>query len=150
MNKRVRKKSADDDPVCICGYSRIGLPETDHPCPECGSTKLAVYQSSFSYYGWIFACAGSLISFVHSAVVLGTLTMSLEMPEILYFGPWLYVSVPLGFLSLFCTAVSMVKREPRRKSVRNIGMALLSGLLFPVGGFIALIIYVAGGGMWTV
>ena len=150
MNKRVRKKSADDDPVCICGYPRIGLPETDHPCPECGSTRLAVYQGSFSYYGWIFACAGSLISFVHSVVVLGTLTMSLEMPEILYFGPWLYVSVPLGFLSLFCTAVSMVKREPRRKSVRNIGMALISGLLFPVGGFIALIIYVAGGGMWTV
>ena len=123
---------------------------TDHPCPECGSTKLAVYQSSFSYYGWIQAWLGAEISFVHSVVIFGTLGMSLELPDILYYGPWLYVSVPLGFLSLLCTVVSMVKREPKRKSVRNVGMALLSGLLFPVAGFIALLIYVAGGGMWTV
>ena len=139
-----------EDPICVCGYSKSGLPSLESLCPECGSTKLAVYQSSFSYYGWVMACAGAMISFVHSVVVLGTLIGSLELPEVFYFGPWLFVSVPLGFFSLICTVVSMVKREPRRKSVRNVGVALLSGLLFPVGGFILLLIYVALGGMWTV
>ena len=138
-------------PICVCGYSMVGLPETDHPCPECGSTKLAVYQPSFSYYGWIFACAGSLITFVHSVVVLGTWMMSLRMPEMLYRGPWGYVSVPFGFISLICTVISMLKREPKRKSVRNVGLALVSGLFFPVALFIALIIeVVVFGGMWTV
>ena len=150
MEETVHTSSPDDEPLCVCGYSKVGLPEADHPCPECGSTKLAVYQSSFSYYGWVMACAGAMISFVHSVVVLATLIGSLELPEVFYFGPWLFVSVPLGFFSLICTVVSMVKREPRRKSVRNVGVALLSGLLFPVGGFILLLIYVALGGMWTV
>lgn len=150
MDEPVPTASVDDEPLCVCGYSKVGLPETDHPCPECGSSKLAVYQSSFSYYGWVMAFAGAWISFVHSVIVLGTLIGSLELPEVIYLGPWLFVSVPLGFFSLICTVISMVKREPRRKSARNVGVALLSGLLFPVGGFILLLIYVALGGMWTV
>ena len=140
-----------EDPICVCGYSKAGLPETDHPCPECGSIKLAVYQSSFSYYGWILGGLGTWISFVHSVVGAGSLLSSMYLPEIFFFGPWLYICVPLGIFSLFCTAISMVKREPRRKSVRNVGFALASGLLFPAALFIALIIDVlVFGGMWTV
>ena len=138
-------------PICVCGYSKVGLPETDHPCPECGSTKLAVYQSSFSYYGWILGGLGTWISFVHSVVGAGLLLKNLLPMSPLFYGPWLFICVPLGILSLICTAISMVKREPRRKSVRNVGFALVSGLLFPVALFIALIIdVVVFGGMWTV
>lgn len=139
-----------DEPLCVCGYSKIGLPETDHPCPECGSVLLAAYQSSYSYYGWNVALLGAGIAFVHSLFVLVSIDMGLEPPEILFFAPWLFICVPLGGLSLLYAVISVVKREPKRKSVRNVGMALLSALLFPVGGFIALLIYVAGGGMWTV
>ncbi len=71
MEETVHTNSVDDDPICVCGYSKSGLPENDHPCPECGSTKLAVYQSSFSYYGWVMAFAGELISFVHSDDLVG-------------------------------------------------------------------------------
>ena len=151
MEETVYTTSLDDEPICVCGYSKVGLPESDHPCPECGSTKLAVYQSSFSYYGWILGGLGTWISFVHSVVGAGSLLSSMFLPEIFFFGPWLYICVPLGMLSLICTAISMVKREPRRKSVRNIGFALVSGLLFPAALFIALIIDVlVFGGMWTV
>ena len=140
-----------EDPICVCGYSKVGLPETDHPCPECGSTKLAVYQSSFSYYGWILGGLGTWISFVHSVVGAGLLLNNLLPMSSLFYGLWVFICVPLGILSLICTAISMVKREPRRKSVRNVGFALASGLLFPVGLFIALIIDVlVFGGMWTV
>ena len=140
-----------DEPLCVCGYPKSGLPLLESLCPECGSTKLAVYQSSFSYYGWILGGLGTWISFVHSVVGAGSLLSSMFLPEIFFFGPWLYICVPLGMLSLICTAISMVKREPRRKSVRNIGFALVSGLLFPAALFIALIIDVlVFGGMWTV
>jgi hypothetical protein len=138
-------------PICVCGYSMVGLPETDHPCPECGSTKLAVYQSSFSYYGWILGGLGTWISFVHSVVGAGLLLNNLLPMSTLFYGLWMFICVPLGILSLICTAISMVKREPRRKSVRDIGFALVSGLLFPVALFIALMIDVlVFGGMWTV
>ena len=151
MDEPVQTTPVDDEPLCVCGYSKVGLPETDHPCPECGSTKLAVYQSSFSYYGWVLASAGAFISFVHSMASAVSFLNSLYLPEIIYVGPWLFICVPLGILSLFCTAISMVKREPRRKSARNVGLALVSGLLLPIALFIALIIDVlVFGGMWTV
>ena len=151
MEETVHTTSLDDEPFCVCGYSKVGLPEADHPCPECGSIKLAVYQSSFSYYGWILGGLGTWISFVHSVVGAGLLLSSLPMSPLLFFGLWVFICVPLGILSLICTAISMVKREPRRKSVRNVGFALVSGLLFPVALFIALIIdVVVFGGMWTV
>ena len=151
MEETVHTTSLVDEPICVCGYSKVGLPEADHPCPECGSTKLAVYKPSFSYYGWILGGLGTWISFVHSVVGAGSLlNCPMFLPE-LFFGPWLYICVPLGMLSLICTAISMVKREPRRKSVRNIGFALVSGLLFPAAMFVALIIdVVVFGGMWTV
>ena len=147
MKKPVQKISVNDEPLCVCGYSKVGLPEPDHPCPECGSTKLAVYRRSFSYYGWIFACAGAFITFVHTVAELGTIITSSGLPRTLYLGPWRFVSVPFGFISLICTAISMMKREPRRKSLRNVGMALLSGLGYPIAGFIFLlmIFYATGG-----
>ena len=142
-----------EEPICVCGYSKVGLPETDHPCPECGSTKLAVYQSSFSYYGWILGGFGTWISFVHSVVGAGSLLSSGFLPEI-FFDPGCHMRTNrlcCDVAALICTAISMVKREPRRKSVRNIGFALVSGLLFPAALFIALIIDVlVFGGMWTV
>ena len=151
MEETVYTTSLDDEPICVCGYSKVGLPVADHPCPECGSTKLAVYQSSFSYYGWILGGLGTWISFVHSVVGAGLLLNNLLPMSPLFYGLWMFICVPLGILSLICTAISMMKREPRRKSVRNVGFALVSGLLFPAAMFVALIIdVVVFGGMWTV
>ena len=69
MKKPVQEKSADDEPVCICGYPRTGLPAIDTPCPEYGSIVAAAYKGSFSYYGWNAAlqsrCGRS--SFSHSS-----------------------------------------------------------------------------------
>ena len=152
MEETVHTASPDDEPICVCGYSKVGLPEADHPCPECGSTKLAVYKPSFSYYGWILGGLGTWISFVHSVAGAGLfLNNNLPMSPLLFGGLWMFICVPLGILSLICTAISMVKREPRRKSARNVGFALVSGLLFPLALFVALIIdVVVFGGMWTV
>ena len=146
MKKRVRKKSADDDPVCICGYPRIGLPAIGSPCPECGSTKLAVYLGSYSYYGWNVALLGAGISFAHSLFVIVCAGIDFEPPEVLFFVPWVYVCVPLGGLSLLYTVISVVKREPKRKSVRNIGMAMISGLGYPIALSIAILIFLYANG----
>ena len=150
MEETVHTNSVDDEPICVCGYSKSGLPETDHPCPECGSTALATYKSSFSYYGWNVGFLGAGIAFVHCLFLVVSVDMGFSPPEFLIALPWLMISMPFGVLSLFYTVISMVKREPKRRSLRNVGMALISGLLFPVGGFIALLIYVSGGGYWTV
>ena len=140
-----------DEPLCVCGYPKSGLPSLESLCPECGSPKLAVYKSSFSYYGWILGGLGTWISFVHSVVGTGLLLNNLLPMSIIFYGLWMFICVPLGILSLICTAISMVKREPRRKSVRNVAFALVSGLLFPAALFIALMIDVlVFGGMWTV
>ena len=157
MDEHVQTTSVDDEPLCVCGYSKVGLPEIDHPCPECGSTKLAVYQSSYSYYGWNVALLGSGISVVQiltifnfdSLTTYNTHKYSDLVMELLQLS-WLYVCVPLGGLSLLYTGISLVKREPKRKSVRNICMALISGLGQPIGIIIYLLIDVAQGGMWTV
>ena len=160
MDDPVQTTPADDEPLCVCGYSKVGLPEIDHPCPECGSTKLAVYQSSYSYYGWNVALLGAGISVVQILTIFNydsLTTYNTHKYSDLYYKysdlvmellqlSWLYVCVPLGGLSLLYTGISLVKREPKRKSVRNICMALISGLGLPIGIIINLLIYVAGGG----
>ena len=160
MDEPVQTTPVDDEPLCVCGYSKVGLPEIDHPCPECGSTKLAVYQSSYSYYGWNVALLGSGISVVQILTIFNfdsLTTYNTHKYSDLYYKysdfvmellqlSWLYVCVPLGGLSLLYTGISLVKREPKRKSVRNICMALISGLGLPIGIIINLLIYVAGGG----
>ena len=152
MDEPVQTTPVDDEPLCVCGYSKVGLPEIDHPCPECGSTKLAVYQSSYSYYGWNVALLGAAISVAQTLtiIILDSSTtynykyrdLVLELLEL----SWLYVCVPLGGLSLLYTGISLVKREPKRKSVRNICMALISGLGLHIGIILILLLYVAGGG----
>ena len=130
MEETVYTTSLGDEPICVCGYSKVGLPEADHPCPECGSTKLAVYQSSWSHTGWQLAVVGACSSFTLSVVVIGLrLTKNIMSESHL---SWYFMSVIFGLLSLFHTAISMVKREPKRKSIRNVGLALVSGLLVPV------------------
>ena len=152
MEETVHTTSPDDDPICVCGYSKVGLPEADHPCPECGSTKLAVYKSSYSYYGWNVALLGAGISVVQILTIFildSSTTYNYKLTDLvskLLELSWLYVCVPLGGLSLLYTGISLVKREPKRKSVRNICMALISGLGLPIGIIINLLIYVAGGG----
>ena len=160
MEETVHTTSVDEEPLCVCGYSKVGLPEIDHPCPECGSTKLAVYQSSYSYYGWKVALLGAGISVVQILTIFNydsLTTYNTHKYSDLYYKysdlvmellqlSWLYVCVPLGGLSLLYTGISLVKREPKRKSVRNICMALISGLGLPIGIIINLLIYVAGGG----
>ncbi|MGB0325880.1 MAG: hypothetical protein ACPGGL_10175 [Phycisphaerales bacterium] len=160
MDEPVQTTPVDDEPLCVCGYSKVGLPEIDHPCPECGSTKLAVYQSSYSYYGWNVALLGAGISVVQILTIFFhdiLTTYNTYKYSDLYYKysdllekflelSWLYVCVPLGGLSLLYTGISLVKREPKRKSVRNICMALISGLGLPIGLIIFWIIYVAGSG----
>ena len=152
MDDPVQTTPADDEPLCVCGYSKVGLPEIDHPCPECGSTKLAVYQSSYSYYGWNVALLGAGISVVQILTIFildSSTTYNYKLTDLvveLLQLSWLYVCVPLGGLSLLYTGISLVKREPKRKSVRNICMALISGLGNPIGIIIYWIIYVAGSG----
>ena len=139
-----------DELICVCGYPKIGLPKTDHPCPECGSSELAMYQSSFSHYGWMLAGLGAGISFVHSVVAVPSLFgIGLRFPEFLYFHPWIFLFVPLGVVSLFCTSISMIKREPMRKSRRNVSMAMFSILCFPASRAVGFFIYVANGGFWA-
>ena len=151
MDEPVQTTPVDDEPLCVCGYSKVGLPEIDHPCPECGSTKLAVYQSSYSYYGWNVALLGVGISVVQLLTIffLDSKGYNYKYSDLIFKLlelSWLYVCVPLGGLSLLYTGISLVKREPKRKSVRNICMALISGLGLPIGAIINLLIYVAGGG----
>ena len=152
MDDPVQTTPVDDEPLCVCGYSKVGLPEIDHPCPECGSTKLAVYQSSYSYYGWKVALLGAGISVVQILTIFildSSRTYNYKLTDLVYELlqlSWLYVCVPLGGLSLLFTGISLVKREPKRKSVRNICMALISGLGNPIGIIIYWIIYVAGSG----
>ena len=152
MDEPVQTTPVDDEPLCVCGYSKVGLPEIDHPCPECGSTKLAVYQSSYSYYGWNVALLGAGISVVQILTIFildSSRTYNYKLTDLVFELlqlSWLYVCVPLGGLSLLYTGISLVKREPKRKSVRNICMALISGLGNPIGIIIYWIIYVAGSG----
>ena len=139
-----------DEPLCVCGYPKSGLHGMESPCPECGSTELATYASSFSYYGWNVALLGVGITVVHGLFLWISLDVGFQPPEILLAPPWVLVSMPLGVLSLLYALISKVRREPKRKLRRNVGMALLSVLLLPVVGFVAFLLYVASGGLWTV
>ena len=84
MDESVQTTSVHDEPLCVCGYSKVGLPETDHPCPECGSTKSAVYHGSYSYYGWNVALLGAGISFAHTLFVIVCAGIDFEPPEVLF------------------------------------------------------------------
>ena len=96
------------------------------------------------------ALLGVGITVVHGLFLLISFDMGFPPPEIFFAPPWVFVSMPLGVLSLLYAVISKVRREPKRKWRRNVGMALLSILLLPVAGFVALLLYVAGGGLWTV
>ena len=139
-----------DEPLCVCGYPKSGLHSMESPCPECGSIEPATYASSFSYYGWNVALLGVGMTVVHGLFLLISFDMGFPPPEIFFAPPWVFVSMPLGVLSLLYAVISKVRREPKRKWRRNVGMALLSVMLLPVAGFVALLLYVAGGGLWTV
>ena len=121
MKKRVRKKSADDDPVCICGYPRIGLPATDSPCPECGSIVLAAYKGSFSYHGWNAALLGAGISVVHLLGYMVALLLDEYALNILFTFAILFIlGWFIDFLSLLFTVMSIFMREKKRRSLRNV------------------------------
>ena len=135
MEETVYTTSLDDEPICVCGYSKVGLPEADHPCPECGSAKLAVYQSSFSYTGWRMAEVGTPFA------LLQLFLMCFESHV-----PWLFFAVPLGVLSLLFTVISIRKREPKRRSLRNVVLALFLILFYPAAlVFISLFVMSQGG-----
>ena len=133
MKKRVRKKSADDDPVCICGYPRIGLPATDSPCPECGSIVLAAYKGSFSYHGWNAALLGAGISIVHLLGVMVALILDEYALNIFFNEYALAILFVFGWfidcLSLFFTVMSILMREKKRRSLRNVILASASLVL---------------------
>ena len=127
MKKRVRKKSADDDPVCICGYPRIGLPAIDSPCPECGSIVLAAYKGSFSYHGWNAALLGAGISIVHLLGVMVALLLDEYALNIFFNEYALGILFVFGWfidcLSLLFTVMSIFMREKKRRSLRNVILA---------------------------
>ena len=135
MEETVHTTSLDDEPICVCGYSKVGLPEADHPCPECGSTKLAVYKPSFSYTGWRLAEVGTPFA------LLQLFLMCFESHV-----PWLFFAMPLGVLSLLFTVISIRKREPKRRSRRNVVRALFLILFYPAAlVFISLFVMSQGG-----
>ena len=135
MEETVHTSSPDDEPICVCGYSKVGLPEADYPCPECGSTKLAVYKPSFSYTGWRLAEVGTPF------VLLQLFLMCFESHV-----PWLFFAMPLGVLSLLFTVISIRKREPKRRSRRNVVRALFLILFYPAAlVFISLFVMSQGG-----
>ena len=135
MEETVHTSSPDDEPICVCGYSKVGLPEADHPCPECGSTKLAVYKPSFSYTGWRLAEVGTPFA------LLQLFLMCFESHV-----PWLFFAMPLGVLSLLFTVISIRKREPKRRSLRNVVLALFLILFYPAAlVFISLFVMSQGG-----
>ena len=57
-----------EEPICVCGYPKSGLPTIESPCPECGSTVLAVYKRSLSYIGWRLGVVAGLIALLHIPV----------------------------------------------------------------------------------
>ena len=135
MEETVHTSSPDDELICVCGYSKVGLPEADHPCPECGSTKLAVYKPSFSYTGWRLAEVGTPFA------LLQLFLMCFESHV-----PWLFFAMPLGVLSLLFTVISIRKREPKRRSRRNVVRALFLILFYPAAlVFISLFVMSQGG-----
>ena len=135
MEETVHTTSLDDEPICVCGYSKVGLPEADHPCPECDSTKLAVYKPSFSYTGWRLAEVGTPFA------LLQLFLMCFESHV-----PWLFFAMPLGVLSLLFTVISIRKREPKRRSRRNVVRALFLILFYPAAlVFISLFVLSQGG-----
>ena len=124
MDDPVQTTSVDDEPICVCGYSKIGLLGPDHPCPECGSTKLAVYHGSYSYHGWNAALLGAGISVVHLlgvmvALLLDEYALNIFFNEyalgILFVFGWF-----IDFLSLLFTVMSIFMREKKRRSLRNV------------------------------
>ena len=133
MEKPVRKKSADDDPVCICGYPRIGLPAIDSACPECGSIVAAAYKGSFSYYGWKAALLGAGISVVHLLGVVVALFADEYALNIFFNEYALAILFVFGWfidcLSLFFTVMSIFMREKKRRSLRNVILASASLVL---------------------
>ena len=139
MKKRVRKKSADDDPVCICGYPRTGLPAIDSACPECGSIVLAAYKGSFSYYGWNAGLLSLGAAVLHFLILLIMISVGSFIPEDLFFAPWWLCTLSLGGLSLFFTVMSMFMREQKRRSLRNVILAIASVVVLPIVGFVILL-----------
>ena len=100
MDEAVPTASVADQPLCVCGYSKVGLPGTDHPCPECGSTKSAVYHGSYSYYGWNVALLGAGISFAHTLFVIVCAGIDFEPPEVLFLVPSFFlVELCLSFMN---------------------------------------------------
>lgn len=139
MKKRVRKKSADDDPVCIYGYPRIGLPAIGSPCPECGSIVAAAYKGSFSYYGWNAGLLSLGAAVLHFLILLIMISVGSFIPEDLFFAPWWLCTLSLGGLSLFFTVMSMFMREQKRRSLRNVILAIASVVVLPIVGFVILL-----------
>ena len=120
-----------DEPLCVCGYPKTGLPTLESPCPECGSTVLAVYKPSYSYTGWCLGAAGAHIAFIHLPLGFVVLTL-LDAEDDLLHVPWLFMTMPLGVLSLLFTVLSIRKREPKRRSLGNVSLALFAILFYPV------------------
>ena len=123
--------SPPDEPLCVCGYPKSGLPSLESLCPECGSTKLAVYKPSLSYTGWRLGTAGSYIAFIHLPLGFIVFTL-LDAEDDLFHAPWLFMTMPLGVLSLLFTVLSIRKREPKRRSLGNVSRALFAILFYPV------------------
>ena len=124
-----------EDPICVCGYSKVGLAETDQPCPECGSTKLAVYKPSFSYTGWRLAEVGTPFALLQIFLMCFETTV-----------PWLFFAMPLGVLSLLFTVISIRKREPKRRSLRNVVRALFLILFYPAASVLISLFVMSQGG----
>ena len=92
---------------------------------------LAAYKPSYSYTGWCLGAAGAHIAFIHLPLGFVVFTL-LDTGDDLFHVPWLFMTMPLGLLSLLFTVLSIRKREPIRRSLGNVSLALFAILFYPV------------------
>ena len=92
---------------------------------------LAAYKPSYSYTGWCLGAAGAHIAFIHLPLGFVVLTL-LDAEDDLLHVPWLFMTMPLGVLSLLFTVLSIRKLEPKRRSLGNVVLALFAVLFYPV------------------
>ena len=92
---------------------------------------LAAYKPSYSYTGWCLGAAGTYIALIHLPLGCVVVTL-LDAGDDLFHVPWLFMTMPLGVLSLLFTVLSIRKREPKRRSLGNVVLALFAVLFYPV------------------